>query len=291
MKNLSNQTQAALWMLYMSLCGSILAVLSRILTKEINPMQLVCMSMFVGSILLFFKFRNMGFYHLKTDKHKLYIIRAALEFTAFSMVYYAVSTLPLPIFQALSYTNPPLVTLAAIVILKEKATKYTWSALFYGLIGMLIIVRPGIEPYIVGPILMVSAMSIFAICGIIIKVLTRTEQPIVIAFYMMPLTFLVSLPFAIMNWQWFSLSLIYIVIIHGILSFTQQIAVTKAFAKADIITIIPIIFSSLIFTSIFAYIWFDEVVDIYTIVGAIIILYSTTRATIKTNRLNRDNSK
>jgi len=286
--NLSDYAQAVLWMLYLSACSSVIAGLSRVLTKEIHPMQLVCMSMFIGSIFLLLKLRNMGFHHIKTDKHKLYIIRAILEFSAFSMVYYAVSTMPLPIFQALTYTNPPLATLMAILVLKEKATKNTWLALLIGFIGMLIIVRPGIEPYVQGPILMVTAMSIFAVAGTIIKILTRTEQPIVIAFYMMPLTFLVSLPFAIYNWQSFPLSLVYLVFFHGFLSFTQQVAVTKALSKADIVTIIPITFSSLIFTSIIAYLFFDEIIDIYTIIGAVVILYGTIHCSVKTSRLNKE---
>jgi len=290
MKNLSDYTQAVLWMLYLSLCSSIIAGLSRVLTKEIHPMQLVCMSMFVGSIFLLLKLRSMGFHHIKTNKLRLYIIRAILEFSAFSMVYYAVSTLPLPIFQALTYTNPPLATLVAIIVLKEKATKNTWFSLLIGFIGMLIIVRPGIEPYVKGPVLMITAMAIFAVAGTIIKFLTRTEQPIVIAFYMMPLTFLVSLPFAVYNWQEFSPSLLYLVFFHGFFAFTQQIAVTKALSKADIVAIIPVTFSSLIFTSIIAYLFFDEIIDVYTIVGAIIILYGTIHMSIRTNKLNKEQS-
>ena len=111
-------------------------------------------------------------------------------------------------------------------------------------------------------------------CGIIIKKLTFTESPATIAFYMFLLTSILSAPLAVMEWQMPTTHQFLWLLVLGFSFYLMQFAVAKSFSMAKITIIIPFQFMTLIFTALIAYLAFGELVDTYTVIGAVIILAS-----------------
>ena len=282
---MKNQTLVAIGALLLVLIfGSVLFTVVRILSEQgLHAFQLVFFYNAVALVLLLPIVLNDGLASLKTTRRpmKFYCLRAVFEFAAFSLSFYALTLIPLPTHTAISFMTPLFATLIAVLFMREHSTVHTWMALLTGFSGMLLITRPGMEGGApAGGLVMLMAALVFGMCGPVIKVLTRTEAPNTIAFYMLSLTMLISIPFAASVWvmpegsQWGWIFLI------GALSLGQQILIAIALKNAPIPVLMPFNFVSLILSSLLAYFVFHELIDVWTLLGAVIIIISSIYNTV-----------
>lgn len=239
---------------------------------------MMCYSLVATVCMLPWAFKQ-GLKGLKTTRHKGYIARALLEYGSFTLSFYSLSYLgenfTLPMHTALNFITPIFATVAAIFILKEKGYAHTWMALIAGIIGVLIITRPGMIPLSPGVLYVLGAALGFSLCGIVIKLLCSTESAQHIAFYMLAMTSLLALPAGIAHWVapgadgWFWLILI------GVIAYLQQVYVAKAISKVPFMVLIPLNFSSLLFSTVLGYAVYHQLLDGWTLAGALLILAST----------------
>ena len=226
---------------------------------------------------------------LKTTRLKHYLLRAVLEYGAYALtltslgyVFAPESDFTLPMHTALNFITPILATIATIFILKERGGLHTVVALAAGIIGVLVITRPGMIPLNPGVLYALGAAVGFSLCGVVIKMLCSTESPMHIAFYMLVMTTVFSLPMGILHWStpsadgWAWLAVI------GLLTYAVQWLVGKAISKVPYMLIIPLNFVQLIFSAISSYLVFGKNIDQWTVLGAVIILagaiYNTYRS-------------
>ncbi|MBN8544186.1 MAG: DMT family transporter [Alphaproteobacteria bacterium] len=225
---------------------------------------------------------------LATTRIKGHGLRAVLEYGAYSLTLISLSYLgdvfTLPMHTALNFITPLLATVVTILVLKEKGHVHTWVALFIGIVGVLIITRPGMIPANAGVLYVLGAALGFSFCGVVIKLLSSTESPKHIAFYMLLLTSIFSIPMGIYHWQTPSLEGWGWLIAIGVLSYAVQILVGMAISKVPYMVIIPLNFVMLVFTTILSYFVFHKLIDGWTLAGAVIILAGTIYNTWKSTR-------
>ena len=216
---------------------------------------------------------------LVRGRRKLYSLRAVLEYGAYCLSVYSLSflgeTFTLPMHTALNFVTPVIAIVATILILKEHSHWYTWVAVALGIIGVLVITRPGMIPASPGVAYVLAAAVGFSCCGIVIKLLSSSESPQHIAFFMLLMTSVLAIPMGILHWQWPSAEGWMWLGIIGVLSYASQILVGKAISKVPYMVLIPLNFGWLFFSTILSYIVFDKLVDDMTIIGALIILGGT----------------
>lgn len=222
---------------------------------------------------------------LRTTRMKLYWVRAVLEFVSFTLSFYSLQYLALPMHTALNFLTPLLGTVVAILVLKERAHIHTWVALIAGFVGVLIITRPGIIPMNIGVMYVLLAAFGFSFCGTVIKLLTHTESPKHVAFYMLLLTTLIALPFGVYHWQSPNMEGWFWLIAIGLIAYMQQILVAKAIAKVPFTTLIPLNFVQLVFASMLSYAIYSKIIDVWTLVGATIILAATLYNALRNMKL------
>jgi drug/metabolite transporter (DMT)-like permease len=212
---------------------------------------------------------------LRTTRMKLYGFRAILEFVAFSLSFYSLQYLALPMHTALNFLTPLFGAIVAIIVLREHSRYFTWISLALGFAGMLIITRPGVVPFNIGVGYVLVAAFGFSLCGTVIKMLTHTESPNHVAFYMLLLTTIIALPFGIYHWKTPNLEGLGWLVLIGLIAYVQQILVAKAIAKVPYTTLAPINFSQLVFASVFSYVFYGKLIDMATLVGAVVIVAAT----------------
>ena len=224
---------------------------------------------------------------LKRTRWKHYSLRAIIEYTAYALTLTSLGYLgpdfTLPMHMSLNFITPLLATIVTIVVLKEKSHAHTWIALALGFIGVLVILRPGMIPASPGVLYVLGAALCFSFCGIVIKLLCSTESPMHIAFFMLLMTTILSIPMGVIHWQpltgeaWLWIGII------GVLSYAVQVLVGKAISKVPYMVIIPLNFIALIFSTILGYFVYHQVLDAYTLAGAVIILGGTIYNTYRTH--------
>lgn len=228
---------------------------------------------------------------LAPKQKKPYILRAFLEYGSFTISFYSLSYLgdifTLPMHTALNFMTPLFATIIAILVLKEKSHAHTWISLILGFLGMLVITRPGVLPASPGVVYVLLAALGFSLCGIVIKILTRTESPNHIAFYMLLMTTILALPLGILHWKTPSMEGWFWLCVIGLIAYAQQILVAKAIAKVPFMTLIPLNFVQLVFASILSYAVYHKLVDAWVLTGALIILAATLYNAIKNARISK----
>jgi drug/metabolite transporter (DMT)-like permease len=213
----------------------------------------------------------------QTNKLSGHLWRAGLGVMAMELWFYSLSILPINTATALSFTTPVFATLFAMWILKEKAGWRRWSAILISFIGVLIILRPDVQgiSWQAGTVLVSS--SLMALAGIVVKTLTRTEPPETIVFYMALFMTPLSAPLALYHWSWQPLSQPAVWAAIGLIAFFSTAAhllIARAYARAEMVALLPFDFTRLLFTALFAYMLFGEVMDGHTLLGAAIIITS-----------------
>jgi drug/metabolite transporter (DMT)-like permease len=239
---------------------------------------MLCYSAIATLCMLPWAFKQ-GLSGLKTTRIKAYGVRGLLEYGAFTLSFFSLGFLganfTLPMHTALNFITPIFATLATILILKERSHLHTWLALLAGIIGVLVITRPGMIPLSPGVLYVLGAALGFSLCGVVIKLLCSTESSHHIAFYMLAMVTVLALPLGITHWTAPSADGWFWLVVIGIIAYLQQVYVAKAISKVPFMVLIPINFISLVFSTVLGYLVYTQTLDIWTFSGAVLILVGT----------------
>lgn len=187
---------------------------------------------------------------------------------------YALTIMPLTHATALSFTAPLLATLFAIIFLREKTDRARWLALLTGFGGTLVILHPNPDDFDWNALIVIFATSAWAITGLFVKSLSRTEPALRMVFYMNLFMLLMAAPISIAHWQWPSLNGWLIMFFIAFSSIIMHFTMAKAYSLAPVVTLMPFDFTRLIITALLAYVIFGETSDSLTWIGAAIIVMS-----------------
>lgn len=285
---MNQNLQAIGWILVTGFLTISIITLGKFLSEPPNSFHAFQVVFFYNALALIFflpTFLKRGF-TLKTARTRLYASRAMLEFTAFSLTFYGVSHLALPVHTAISFIAPLMGSVTAVLILKEKNYMYRWLALCIGFAGVLMVSRPWRAGFDLLPVAaMIGAALCFAFCDVCIKRLTKTEPSSRVAFYMVSMTAAIALPFALWKWKMPEVSHIPWLFLLGLMVALVQYAVSKAFSKGDVTLILPFFFFNIVWSSLFAYFLFGEKLDQPTAMGAAVIIGATLYAAYQSRRL------
>jgi drug/metabolite transporter (DMT)-like permease len=212
--------------------------------------------------------------------HRLFVLRAICEAIAFSASFYAITQLPLPMHTALLFMGPIFATAIAIWFLGEQANFISMGTIAAGCAGVLMITQPWQQEAetalsLTGALAALLAACLFAITGIIIKLLTRTQPSVAIARQMLWMTAVLALPLALWEWQPIAKAHLWHFLALGGIAFVIQHFVGMAMARAPLLTLIPLNYLQLVFIALVAWSIFDEVIAASTLAGAAVIVLAT----------------
>ena len=172
-----------------------------------------------------------------------------------------------------SLTPIIIVTLSAL-ILKENVSPKTWIAIFVGFLGVLIILRPGLSIFDIKSLLPLMAAFFLGLYQVVTRKVSENDTTETSLFYTSLIGFIVMSILAFVYWQPLTLNSYFLFIGIGIFFsmgiYFQIIALSKA--RASIIQ--PFHYTLIFWAIILGYLVYDDLPDMPTIVGAIIIAAS-----------------
>lgn len=263
-----------LWMLLSCFLSAIMATITKYVAGSLPPLQMVFFRNLFAVMCLVPWALTAGLPHMRAAKVRLYFSRSLSSLFAMSMFFFALSKVALTSAIALTFTVPIFTTLFAGIFLHEKVSIQKWLALFVGFSGVIIVLRPGHEYFDFAMLFVVAATVFWAISNILIKKLSQSEHPRAMVFIMMVLMTPLTLPGALYDWQQVTKEQLFWLFILGLVTNEAQFCMNKAYKHVAMSTVMPIDFTRLIFTSIFAYGFFSEIIDVWTLFGSIVIFGS-----------------
>lgn len=213
---------------------------------------------------------------LRTDRLMLHVVRGSLNGVSMLCWFYALAVMPLAEATSVSLTGPLFVTLGAIFFLGEKVRARRWFALGAGVVGTLIIIRPGIEEISDGALLVLASGLLVAGSKMIAKTLARTDGTMTIVAYLSLIMTIVTFIPAMFVWRTPTLVELGWLALIGVLGSIGHLLVIRAYKYADVSAVEPVTFSRLVFAALAGYLVFGEIPDIWIWVGGGIIVAATS---------------
>lgn len=273
-----------MWFVVHIVFGAASSTLVRTLSADFHPFQIVFMhNLFALPILIPWALKGGGIRGLATTHPKSHILRGALSVVSFSFWVTAIAIIPLADAAALGQGVPLLTVLFAILFLKEPLNKHRLTALLIGFIGAIIVLRPGTSAFQFGSLLVLGAVIVRAGSDILSKNLLKIDSAKINTFYMFVGTTVFSFPLALIYWKTPEIKHLPMLFTMGIFAFTLTFAILKAFEREDLTVLMPFAFLHLILMFAAGYIFFNEHVDVYTLIGGIVIIASSIY-TLKTRK-------
>ncbi|MFT7675412.1 MAG: drug/metabolite transporter (DMT)-like permease [Gammaproteobacteria bacterium] len=214
-----------------------------------------------------------GFHILKTKRPGWHLLRSIIGTAAMGFAFYAISIMKLADAVSLLHSAPIFMILLSIIFLKEKVGIRRWSAIILGFTGALLIARPGNGILENGAFYMLIAAFCIACTTLIIRFLGKFDDPVCITFYFTVAGILIS-SIAIYFTGWVTPSLPDLVILCsiGLLGGTAQYLMTLGYRYAEIATLAPLKYLSILFSGLFAYWIWQELPDLQSLFGISLIV-------------------
>ena len=271
--------------------GSLMGVFMRLAQSDINVFTASFLRFGIGFVIILPYLFYSKFNVYKTNNIKLHFIRGIINVPTMYVGFAALMFIPLEQIQALHFVVPLIVTFLAVFFFKEKIRFIRISALIIGLIGMLVMLRPGIIEMNIGVYMVLFSSLVWSFIIIITKFLSKNDSPITILTYQYSLVTFFSFFIVIFFWEMPS-SIIFLYTFLAALSGTVlHLALIYSYKLVDLTLIQPFTFLSLIWASLFGYYIFGEEPDIFTWLGAIIIFSGVLIIFYRESYLKKDIAK
>ena len=288
---MTNNVKAILLALVASVSGVTMNVLLKISLSDINVFTAGFLRFLFGFLLILpFIFYNQ-FQNYKTPNLKIHLTRGFLNIPMMLLGFSALQYIPLEQIKAISFITPIIVVVLSVIFLKEKIYLIRIGALVIGLVGVFVILRPGIVSINIGAYMVLCSCSIWSVVVIITKFAARVDSAFTILSYQYTIVTILSLPIALYFWQTPSSQTIIYLIFAGIAGTIVHLCINTAYKLTELSVLQPVNFSRLLIASLFGFIIFDEVPDIWTIIGGLIIFSSILIITYRETYLKKDIAK
>jgi drug/metabolite transporter (DMT)-like permease len=213
---------------------------------------------------------------MRTRDLKLHCIRGLFHTPGYGLWYEAVVWLPLATMSALGFTGPIFVTLGAVLFLRETVHWRRWLGVATGFAGMLVIVRPGIVEMNPGIIMMSLAVPLIAGSNLIAKVVSGRDKPAVVVLWQSIVGAVCFMPLGIWYWQTPTMPQLGLFLAAGFFGTLGYFFITWAYRLLDISALQSITFLAIIWAALMDVMVWGKTADVWTFVGAAIIVAATT---------------
>ncbi len=188
--------------------------------------------------------------------------------------FYAFSNLPLAQVYAILFATPLLITVLAIPMLGERVRLRRWAAVIVGLVGVLIVLRPGQDAFELGHLAALTAACGSALTSIIVRKIGSEERSVVLILYPMLANCLIMA--AILPFVYQPMPMIHFAgfAVIAVCAFVAMLLTIFAYRLAEAGTVAPMQYSQIIWAAGYGYFFFDETPDLYTWLGAAVIIGS-----------------
>jgi drug/metabolite transporter (DMT)-like permease len=264
---------AAFWMTGWLTAMVLIAVAAREAGGTLHVFQIMEIRSLLGIVLFLPMIVAAGGIRAVRTRHiALHLGRNAVHYVAQFLWFLAITLIPIAEVVAIEFTGPVWVALLAVVALGERMTAVRIAAVVLGVAGVLIIVRPGLDHIVVGQVVALLAAIGFAGSIILVKSLTRTESVVSIIFWMLIIQSVIGAIPAAMVWQTPPATVWPWLAVIAICGTYSHFCMAHALRHADATTVVPLDFLRVPLTALAAWLVFSERFDIYTVIGAAVIL-------------------
>ncbi len=264
-------------MLLILLSGILLAShdgLSKYLT-QLYPVFLVVWARYLAQVVLM-----LGMFAPRMGRRVFHTLRPwpqllrGLSLVSVSIMFISgLRYIPLAEATAVIFLTPLMVTVAS-ALLGERVSHSQWLAVGVGLLGVMIIVRPGGALFTPAVLLPFGAAISFTVYQLLTRRLNGTDHPVTSNFLSSLVGFLVMSVLVTFNWRTPSVHDAVLMASLGLMAMSGHLVLTQAFRYASAASLAPFTYGQIVFAGIVGFIAFGHIPDVEAIAGMTVIIAS-----------------
>lgn len=264
-------------MLLILLSGILLAShdgLSKYLT-QLYPVFLVVWARYLAQVVLM-----LGMFAPRMGRRVFHTLRPwpqllrGLSLVSVSIMFISgLRYIPLAEATAVIFLTPLMVTVAS-ALLGERVSHSQWLAVGVGLLGVMIIVRPGGALFTPAVLLPFGAAISFTVYQLLTRRLSGTDHPVTSNFLSSLVGFLVMSVLVTFNWRTPSVHDAVLMASLGLMAMSGHLVLTQAFRYASAASLAPFSYGQIVFAGIVGFIAFGHIPDVEAIAGMTVIIAS-----------------
>lgn len=221
------------------------------------------------------------------NNKKLLVLRSLFGLLGIAAYFYALANMKLSDAVILNKMSPFFVMIFASVFLKENITKKQVIALITAACGAILVIRPGFDSNIFPALIALSSSIVAGMSYTIVRQLRKTDSAPTVVFYFSLFSTLAMIPFMVSgSFVVPSFSQVIALLSLGLFAAAAQLFMTNAYRHAEAGELSIYTYANIVFSTIFGLVIFQEIPDIFSILGALLIIsagYLNYRAKEKEN--------
>lgn len=255
-----------------ALLFSVMGICIRYASHSVDNYTIVFFRNVVGLILFLPFIFKQGTGFVKTEKLWMHTWRSIVGLAAMYGFFYAIAHLKLSNAMVFTYSSPIFIPVIAWLFLKEKITIAMLCAAVLGFIGVFCVAKPdqGLLNWI--SVIGIASSLLASMAFVTVRALTQTEPPERIVFYFCLIGSALSVIPMFWVWRPYHLQELLFLIGAGILANVSQIFMSHAYRLAPAGQIAPVNYMAIIFAGVWGFLLWNEVPDLYSVIGFCIIL-------------------
>ena len=267
--------RGALWMCGALLSFSLMAIAARELLRSMGSFEILFLRSLVSFVLVLAILPRFGLGVLRTRLFGLHVLRNVLHFGGQYAWVYAIAMLPLATVFAIEFTMPVWTALLAMLILGERLNRGRAVMLALGVVGVLIILKPGFAVVQPAALAMLAGAFAYASVNISTKRLVKNDSAFAILFYMSAIQLPLGLFPALSQWVAPRGADLPWILAIGAAGLVAHYCITRALHIADAMLVVPIDFLRLPLIAVVGMLMYGEPLEAQILLGAAVIFAGT----------------
>jgi drug/metabolite transporter (DMT)-like permease len=252
-----------------------LDTLAKYMTRDFHVMQIAWGRYVFSSVFLLVLVPRYGLVRpLRSARPWFQVMRAALLAVVSLMFFTAVSFLPLAEVTAIGFVAPLILTGLGHFVLGERVGVRRWLAILVGFVGVLVVIRPGVGVVHWAAFVALAMAASNAVYQLATRMLAGVDSPQTTIFFTNlagSIGFSLLIPFF---WTspgltgWISMAVL------GFMGGLGHYLLIQAFGRAPVSMLAPYAYTAILWVTISGYLVLDQLPDLWTVIGAAIIIAS-----------------
>ncbi|MBK4217236.1 DMT family transporter [Paracoccus caeni] len=272
LRNPGNDQATGIGLLLAAIIGfTMMDATAKYLTEGYHPVQVVW-ARFVGNLAIFaLIYRQRAFLLMRTRQPGLQFSRALMQLGSVGLFFTSLQFIGLAEATAIMDINPVLITLGAALFLGEKIGPRRVAGIVAALIGAMIIIRPGLGVFQPAALLPLAGAFTYAAGALLTRMVRADSVATSVMWSAVVGTVATSLvvPFF---WTPIAMSDLWLFALLGCFGTLSQWLLVRAFSVAEAGALAPFGYTGLIWAGFWGWLFFDQLPDLWTIIGATIIV-------------------
>jgi drug/metabolite transporter (DMT)-like permease len=273
--------QAALWMAGWLLATLGMTIAGRELAQDIPVFVIMMLRSVLATLMLAPLVMMSGGFAGRFSQFRLHLARNILHYAGQFAWFSALILIPLAEVIAIEFTMPLWIAVLAAFFLGERLTPFKLMALACGFAGVVMIVKPGAASLDPGHGVALAAALLFATTVTMTKFITRRDSALTVIFMMFAMQTVIGAIPAYLTWSWPEPQNWIWVAVVALAGTFSHYCLSKAISLADATIVMPMDFLRLPLTALLGWTIYREGIDLYTALGAALILAGNTINLVK----------